>query len=281
MARRTPIWLALFACAASLAACAGRSTTTDTRPTSDIARPAVELGGLGLEVRGWVVDDRDQRLARRLAAFEASDALSAEADAAWQACGLRVVQVPMDQLTPLADSLVSGPESRVWLGQTPQWTEAYATAESESRRAVRMPEGDLVLAPGAIRLLVRAWFERAIVDAQERRHLRVDLVPQNRERTFNSLTLEPIDPTRPLDVGLVIDRLASVWRSDGSTALLLIPADPAEDWSAIAAQVGPPVNEPGVFGPPMRTAPTLGQALFGTPRDGFEIVLVLIPRTQQ
>ncbi|MEZ6235649.1 MAG: hypothetical protein R3B68_15800 [Phycisphaerales bacterium] len=281
MPRRTPIWLALASCAAALSACAGRSTTTDTRAGGDVSRPAVDLGGLGLEVRGWVVDDRDQRLARRLAAFEAGDALSAEADAAWQACGLRVVQVPTDQLSALAESLVSGPESRVWLGQTPQWTEAYATAESESRRAVRMPEGDLVLAPGAIRLLVRAWFERAIVDEQERRNLRVDLVPQNRERTFNSLTLEPIDPTRPLDVGLVIDRLASVWRSDGSTALLLVPADAGEDWEAIAAQVGPPEYEPGVFGPPMRTAPTLGQALLGTPRDGFDIVLVLIPRTQQ
>lgn len=281
MLRRLPIWLASAACAAALFACAGPATSTDTRPANDIARPAVDLGGLGLEVRGWVVDNRDQRLARRLASFEAGDALSAEADAAWQACGVRVVQVPTDQLSPLAESLVSGPESRVWLGQTPQWTEAYATAESESRRAVRMPEGDLVLAPGAIRLLVRAWFERSVVDAQERRNLRVDLVPQNRERTFNSLTLEPIDPTRPLDVGLVIDRLASVWRSDGSTALLLVPADPGEDWGAIAAQVGPPEYEPGVFGPPMRTAPTLGQALLGTPRDGFDIVLVLIPRTQQ
>jgi hypothetical protein len=61
--------------------------------------------------------------------------------------------------------------------------------------------------------------------------------------------------------------------------LVIVPADPGEDWGALSGSVGPVHEEPGVFGPAGPARPTLGQALLGTPREGFRIVLVLIPRT--
>lgn len=251
----------------------------------DVARPAVDLAGLGLEVRGWVVDNRDHRLGDRLAGLEALDALGSDADAMWLGCGVRVLDVAVDDLPRLFESLAVGPERRLWLGQSARWTEAYAAAD-RGPTSIMMPEGELDLRAGTLRLLVRCWVERRLEraagaegSAVDRKVLRVDLIPQNRERTRSDLTLDPVDPTRALDTGLVFERLRSSWSSDGSRALVLVPAPPDEDWQAQARAVGPVADGPAVFGPAGPAMPTLGEALLGTPRDGVRIVLVFIPRT--
>lgn len=261
-----------------------RRTESSPAPAADLARPAVAMAGLGLEVRGWVVDDRDHRLARAFADLERADALGESGDALWHSCGVRVLDVPTDGLPGFYASLATGPERRLWLGQAARWTEAYGAAEQRTRTGLAMPEGELELQPGTLRLLVRCWVERRIEGApgagRERMALRVDLLPQNRERQGNALTLDPIDPTQPLDVGLVFERLRSGWSSDGSRALVLVPAEPDEDWQHLARLVGPIADEPRIFGPTGPKLPTLGEALLGTGREGFRVVLVLIPRTE-
>lgn len=266
-----------------LAGCARKARSTEPSPATDLARPAVDLAGLGLEVRGWVVDDRDHRLARAFWEIDQRAALG-EADAAWAACGVRVLDVGVDELPDLFDTLAIGPERRLWLGQGAGWTEAYAAAETRTRTGLRMPEGELELEAGALRLLVRCWVERRLnaspgAGAVGSSVLRVDLLPQNRERTDNRLSLEPPDPTRPLDLGVTFERLRSAWSSDGSRALVLVPASPEADWPAMARVMGPVAPEETVFGPSGAPLPTLGEALLDSGRRGLRIVLVLIPRT--
>lgn len=283
---RAPGGLAAVALAAGLlAGCGSSPRPTEPSPASDLARPAVDMAGLGLEVRGWLVDDRDHRLAQALADDEARDALGT-GDRAWTSCGVRVVEVPVENLPGLYDALAIGPERRLWLGQATQWTEAYAASETRSRTGVAMPEGELSLEPGVLRLLVRCWVERRLgpaadgaADARETSLLRVDLLPQNRETGRSDLTLEPPDPTKPLELGLVFERLRCGWSSDGSRALILAPANPGEDWAELARVMGPIPNEPESFGPSGTPLPTLGEALLNSGRPGFRIVLVLIPRT--
>lgn len=284
MVRALVVWLG----AALMAGCGGTAQRTDVAApggSGELARPAVELAGLGLEVRGWVVDNRDGRLARALSEREMGAALGSAGDEAWRSCGLRVIEVPVEELPGLHARLATGPEQRMWLGQTVQWSPAYSAAETGRSTGVRMPEGELLLEPGVLRLLVRAWVERGVSAGgaggagAEWRRLRVDVLPQNRERFEGALTLDPVDPTKPLETGLVFERLRSTWMSDGSRALLLAPAPPEEDWQALARVVGP-LEDGGVrvgpFGAPL---PTLGESLLGTGREGFRIVLVLIPRT--
>jgi len=299
--------VAATACAvglALLAGCARTTRSTEPSPATDLARPAVDRAGLGLEVRGWVVDDRDHRLARALWQAEQRAAVG-EADAAWSACGVRVLDVGVHELPGLFDTLAIGPERRLWLGQASGWTEGYAAAETRTRTGLRMPEGELELEAGALRLLVRCWVERRLgvppsggvaepgevagtasgpVAAGEggaslSSVLRVDLLPQNRERTDNQLSLEPPDPTRPLELGVTFDRLRSAWSSDGSRALVLVPASPEADWPEMARVMGPVGAEEAVFGPSGAPLPTLGEAMLDSGRRGLRIVLVLIPRT--
>lgn len=228
------------------------------------------------------MDDRDHRLARALADEQAGAALGG-ADAAWESCGVRVVEVGVDELAGLFETLAIGPERRLWLGQASRWTEAYAAAESRTRTGLRMPEGELELEAGTLRLLVRCWVERRLSEGVEGTEassvLRVDLVPQNRERVASDLTLAPTDPSQPFELGLVFERLRSAWSSDGSRALLLVPASPEEDWSALARVMGPAPDDLESFGPSGAPLPTLGEALLSSGRRGFRIVLVLIPRT--
>lgn len=272
------------ACVGVLAAIAAAGCARTASPGGDVAagdltRPAVELGGLGLEVRGWLVDDRDQRLGRALWEHERRGGLGAAGDAAWRSCGVRVLDVGVDALPGLFGSLAVGPERRLWLGQASRWTEAYGGPESCVRTGLRMPEGELELMPGTLRLLVRCWVERHVDPGRDRRVLRVDLLPQNRERVRSDLTLEPVDPTQPLEAGLTFERLRTGWSSDGTRALVLVPAPPEEDWEAIARRVGPQDDQGRPVGPEAPRLPTLGEAIFTPGREGFRVVLVLIPRT--
>lgn len=197
---------------------------------------------------------------------------------------MRVIDVGVEELPGLLATLASGPERRLWLGQAAGWTEAYATAETRTRTGLRMPEGELELEPGVLRLLVRCWVERRLSataggGGAASRVLRVDLLPQNRTRSDNQLSLEPLDPTRPLELGVVFDRLRSGWASDGSRALVLVPAAPEDEWAEMARVMGPVEPEETVFGPAGTPLPTLGEAMLDSGRRGLRIVLVLIPRT--
>jgi hypothetical protein len=249
--------------------------------------PAVRGGDNGLEVRWWVVDDQPDRIARELRPYLGqSTPLDEQTVAFWRANGIRMVAIPLADVSSIKKRLpLLGRVDRHWLGQSPRWTqllegEPLENPISRHGRRVELPDGRL-------RLLGRAWTSPA-VGAQPglRLDMSLQFIDEYRRRDPFALGLE----SRPLGtrgLGEIFDDLTINVELREGWAYLILPEDPAQEWSALDLDASESVYDWGeMHGPPAPPVPTLGEALLTTlgasssqlPRNDLRAIVLLIPR---
>ena len=204
---------------------------------------------IGLSVESWVIRDKDFALARALADLSASpEWLDGETAALWRSNGLRVLSMPIEQLTSLRQSLpAGGPTENRELGESTSWT-PIATGPDLADRVLRLDSGLLEVGPGQVRLLARSWIEPVILTEQNQgeqaamsrvgSRVRIELAPQYAERLAARSPLQIEAERRPsaVDRGLVFDRLVLSMLVGGDMAIVLIGESPDVDWNDLAEQ---------------------------------------------
>lgn len=294
--------LALAAIAAMGASCAKKEVSQAVAVAGasplvaqdDFLTPVVRGGTNGLEVLWFVCRDADDSLATALApyALQTID-VAPETHDALRRNGLRLVRIPLDDFSSVRASLRPvGPTERTWLGWSLHWSEAFR-ARSLARNATVTIDGDpLTLDAVGSRFLARAWGSSTV----EGERVRIEFATQLLATTPFASPYEPLADAQPVDLsgyelrrGEIVDQLAFEAQLEPGFAYLVVPADPAEDWLAIAegrSTIGdePAPAAPGfeyadaprdlsdlaiVFGPPAPAPQTIGQAIL-TSWDPFE-----------
>ena len=264
----------------------------------------------GIEVRMLVVDDTDYDAPRALRPFVGALAESSVDESTrevWSSWGLRLIEVPIDQLdATLAKLRVVRPISNQWLGEFGAWRAIIRSGENGGTR-VRVGESLRQIDAGRPRIIARSWSEPMLVDDGVRQVLRLDLGVQIEARGDNQFLLLPDQRERTLDdEGQVIDELLGSVMLRGDRALVIVGEEPGADWSRIpdpvvvietpsedeeeagqAETTGQPVSraivEPRV--PPVRS---LGELMFVAPGSRMtragesrnvpkRVVVVLVP----
>lgn len=242
---------------------------------SDPARPAVMGASNGLEMRVWAVEEQDGLLAGLIERHGARPTpLPDSARTAWRASGLRVLAVPIDELSGARDGLrLVAPEQRDWFGQSPGWSEIARGRVVAGGSVIRVADGLMATPAGRLRVLMRCWpvpGERA-----ERAGLHLELAVQLERRDAVPSSFELPALRDELEAGVVFPGLRTAMRAEPGDALLIIPVSPefsAEEEPSPAA------------GPSAPMIPTLGEAMLTSLDPGSidpvrrRAVLVLIPR---
>ncbi len=300
-ARRFIATLALAATAATTASCAKKQPAqalaiADTTPLlahDDVLTPVVRGGANGLEVLWFVCRDADNSLANALApyVYQPVEVSPATSDVL-QRNGLRLVRIPLDDFSTVRAALRPvGPTERTWLGWSLHWSEAFR-ARSLARNATVTIDGDPVtLGAVGTRFLARAWGAPTI----DGERVRVEFATQLLASTPFAAPYEPLADARPVDLseyelrrGELVEQLNFEAELEPGFAYLVVPADPEEDWVALAegAQPSAAPEQPAhgfefaetprdtadlsiVFGPPAPAPQAIGQAIL-TSWDPFE-----------
>lgn len=261
----------------------------------------------GIEVRMLVVDDTDYDAPRALRPFVGEGvehSVEASTREAWAAWGLRLIEVPVDQLdATLARMRVVRPISNQWLGEFGAWRAIIRSGENGSTR-VRVGDSLRQIEAGRPRLIARSWSEPMLVEDGVRQVLRLDLGVQIEAKGDSQFLLLPDQRERTLDdQGQVIDELLSSITLRGDRALVIVGDEPGADWSGIpdpapviqtpaedgedeqssGQPVSRAINEPRV--PPVRS---LGELMFVAPGSRMtragesrnipkRVVVILVP----
>lgn len=185
------------------------------------ARPGLEVLARYRETRGAV----DQRAIK-----------------VWQSNGLEFALVPIGELASLRTAMgVPGPLERTWWGATTAWSH-MAKGISASNRRIETDMGPLVLGPGRLALVGRAWPAPGVSEPV----LRLELCPQFLPVRHSASSLEArlsarlaSDNTLPsaLDDGPVFERLILRGSIPRGYALIIAPTARAE----FVGRVGPDV----------------------------------------
>ncbi len=192
----------------------------------------------GLEVRLLVVDDTDYDAPRMLRAFESESAsletIDQETRQRWDSWGLRMVQVPIEQLDAALDSLTPvRPVSVQWLGEFATWRALIRAGYSDQSR-VRVGESVRTIEPGRARLIARSWAEPMLTPEGGQSVLRLDLGMQIENQSPGEFALLPDQRTRTLDdEGQVIDELLSTITLRGDHAIVIIGEAPGTNWEEL------------------------------------------------
>lgn len=214
----------------------------------DLSQPPTTAGserGLELVTAGSALDQAT--LAALLAPYLSEPLpFPASTIASWQSNGLRVVSVPIDQLSALATSLSTvGSPQRQWLGEPAAWTELAAGPERRAQ-LIALDAERLELSPGRLRLLARAWLvpldpaASAAPDGRPRAALHIELIPQHQESLRRSDAIDPTlritEPTlQREEEGLLFTRLSANASLLPGRALVIVPERPGVDWRKLAA----------------------------------------------
>lgn len=279
--------------AVSLLGCASHT------PKPDTTAAALDLAGEpGLEVRWWVVDDRDRAVGRSLRDLEAGPTpLDAAMRERLRRAGLRVIEVDADDLAALpAGWRTLGAVQEHHFRMTPDWSEIVLGPRLPGGSRADTGEEAVELGAGAFRLAARCWSEpgKSLADAPR---TRIELVPEY-VPTARASVLSPAGPTR-------FAALRAAWSCAEPTAVLLVGEDPSVDWSSQPEPPEPEAPEPAVEdeeesgeappfwpdltaggevpGPTPARVPTIGEAMLATrPSEGrpggLRIVVAVIVR---
>jgi hypothetical protein len=199
--------------------------------------PVVVGAAPGLEVRRVVVESAGGQVGLALGPYADRDTgVEPLVLERLRAAGFRLVLVPVDDVAAVLGSLRAiGSVQQEWLGQLHFWT-PLVSGPMLDERVTRVDSGLVELDPGRMRLMARAWLVPRMVDAlgeaRVESALRVELLPQHEQearRTFTSL-VEPRARTFEHD-GLVFRRLRLTVDLEPGFALVLVPDDPAADWT--------------------------------------------------
>lgn len=199
--------------------------------------------------------------------------LDRQAMEVWQSNGLEFALVPIGELSNLRTSMgVPGPLERTWWGATTNWSHMAKGASAGNRR-IETDMGPLMLGPGRLAIVGRAWPAPGVSDPV----LRLELCPQFLPVRQSAYSLEArlsarlaADDTPPsaLDEGPVFERLLLRGSIPRGHALVIAPSGPSESI--------------GRFGPEV-PASSLAEALLssvgpaGTTRPVALIVVPVLP----
>lgn len=255
----------------------------EVEPTlsEDASASPVVNADQGLEVRWWVISDRRGDLARVLAPYaDRPTPADNETLARWERSGLRLVAVPLSDLTAVRDALPKvGATNSQWLGEKASWIDALGGPTLERPWTVVLDDSPTKLPAGQIRLLLRAWIVPEFNDERTNAALHIELMPQHRvkvdEAQFDDQLLPVADRFQTRD----IDSLRLIMDVGPRDALLVVPERPGLRWSD-APEISPDADSP--VGP-TPTYPTLGAAMLtsspaGLGRSVNKAIIVLIPR---
>jgi hypothetical protein len=269
--------------------------------------PGVSGAQSGLELQWWRVDDRNNALGRTLARYaDRPVPMHESVRTLWQENGLRVVSVPIDELTALRtdmwrqarnqrqndqlDGVFRGGSSdrtgltRVhdeWLGQRPRWTEIASGPVMPSGAVLALDSGRVRLGPGRVRLLARCWtIPLTGLSSRVPAGLRVELALQWADmapRRSSQPTLDKVSIARAAqDEGLIFTRFVAEMIAVDGEALVIVTESPNARWDS---GVTPPMRLPA------GTIPTIGRALLGDAGGGnlsqAKVVLALMPQIPQ
>jgi len=291
-ARLHALLAAACACGVMLGGCAWsrqpeRVVMTPDQLDDDILTPAVMGGDDGLELRWWVVAEKQDEVARALAPYLAQpSAIDGPLASVWQEHGLRMVRVPLADIPGLRRAMpVLGRVDRQWLGQIPRWTEVLQGDLIDTTTGVLVGGTRMAMPEGRMRLLARAWTTPTAVGPC----LRVDITLQHAP-TSASAFLETFGDPRALSPerrGSVFKELTANMTLDPGYAYLIVPEDPARAWTTAGAVSSRDWRGWGeVAGPPAPLLPTPGEALL-TSLSGrlgdtpLRAIVMLVPRTPE
>lgn len=270
--------------AAILAGCATGGLDADG---ADHAGPSVLRGSdNGLEIRWWVVDDRNRTLGSILSNYEERPVGDSEdLRANWAANGLRIVSVPSGDLDRLRSVLpLIGAVHKRWLGQVPSWTEAIRGPDQPGPLRVLLDNGLIKLPAGSMRLLVRGWTAPMLTDeAGLGPVLHLELVPQHKEtgRQLDRFTsgANLSERLQIEDEGQLFSRLLAELNIRGDEAYLIVWEEPGVEWSRASNRAG----EQDELGPPAPAVATIGEMVLTGLREKdkpetIKAIVVLVPR---
>ncbi|MDQ7013868.1 MAG: hypothetical protein Q9O74_08240 [Planctomycetota bacterium] len=304
--------LALALCAAcALSGCgpgssSGATTVKPGATESEIdLSPVVRGADAGLEARLWAVQARPGLLAAVLGEFGPPTGADARQVARWQQNGMRVVEVPLDQLDWVHAQLPTiGTRNREWLGMLPEWVEVVSGTTLAGERAIRLDSGEVRLGPGRLRMMARCWAMPDVGRATEHvakpdagvgvgTLLRIELMPELRmprqahDESLGLLFEDAVSSGEPGAQGIAFDRLVLSWQAAGTHALVIVAERTDADWSEpVPRRPESSASGAQVFGPPAVVAPTLGELMLTNltapdmPGDA-RVVIVLVPRVPE
>ena len=282
------------ATAAVLSACAGAPAPPphEARQDIDFVSPALRGAENGLELHWWVVQSSPDDLRDALLDYaDASDGLCDTERAALESQGLRLVRVPLEEVSPLRESLrVRGRTERKWLGQAPWWIEALRGAMT-GETLVCTDGAAVTLPSGRLRVLARAWTAPAAAGPVMRTDLAIQHLPRTAEVLPNFSEQDARRVLEPQHQGTVFDRTVSSLEMHEGYAYLLVCDTPGTPWGtqepadAYELTYGViPATECDRVGPPVDRIPSIGERLLRQPAPHYSgehpltAVVVLAPR---
>lgn len=307
------VWSAL--CGAIGVGCAGQRAASPVAPSAAPAPidPLISAAAFGepegLEIRWWILRHDSELIVSTLEPY-LNQPLPVD-DATTQRlreCGLRLVAIPMADLTGLRTRLpLVGRIDRRWIGQTASWVEGVSGPRFRGSRTVRLGMERLSLPSGVLRLLTRVWKDPGVSAGR----LRIDLAIQH----VDAATLDPHQSALefgsaggPLVEGMIFSSTLTEMIAGETYFYLLVPelperewapedddedeqadasSSPNDDWDEPAPWSPEPiVEETLVQGPPAAGLPTLGELMLMQPEDPvtgrlLRAVIVLVPRVRE
>ncbi len=298
----TAVACALVGCASGAATSADASGDLALAPL-DLVSPAIRGGENGLEVLWLVAHDDGEAVARALAPYiDQPVPLDAAALARWEASGLRIVRLPMDDLATLERTLsLVGIVNRQWMGWALDWREAFRGRSIDEGAPIVVDGLRRALPAGALRFLVRCWTAPAATGSV----VRIELVPQLFEGVATLSRAEEIAaqaaglPMPGFDArseGRLFESLAIEASFEPGYAYVITSEAPGVSWRETETpRSDAHLNETGfvveptrtssmiIAGPPAESPPTLGEAMlsvrsFGPNDRPARAMVILAPR---
>jgi len=280
--------LALLSAIAPMAACApGTSQPARAMPAEDAAASPVVYADQGLEIRWWVVSDRHAELGRVLEPYASIETPAPDHELArWERSGIRLVAVPLAELTAVRDDLPKiGATNSQWIGESASWLDALGGPRLARPWTVVLDDSTVELPAGQLRLMVRAWLVPRMTDRGAEAALHVELMPQHRTRLESAESLdEQFLPAPDRYRTRMFESLGLALDAGPDHALLVVPEQPGVEWGDRRGDETTPETDgaPATIGP-VPTYPTFGSAMLTSSPSGLgetvnKAIIVLIPR---
>jgi hypothetical protein len=256
----------------SVPTASGNATSATGAPPGVLPDEPAVTNRVGVEIRSWIVNDREGDIARALRPLEIEQPggtgtqASAAADFdAWKRAGLRVFRVNRAELLRVQAELSprvgvfsldafdvgqrvsSAPVAvqRQWLEQGSRWNIAARGPELAEGGVIALNNSRAAVPPGALRLLARCWPVPVPGDSGVEADMRVQLVPQHDAgRQAASDLLAPRTTTADVTLqGQVFRGLLLTLTLKPGEAVLIVPESPARSWQEV---IDRPPEEPPV-----------------------------------
>jgi hypothetical protein len=247
--------LLLALLAAQLAACAGDVPHPSPSLVDTTAQAPVHTAEGGVELRSVLAGDTRQ-IAAALAPFAAVVLpIDRATRQEWEACGIRLIAFPTREAGSLEQAIMASDRAASkatrWVANGPLWAEAAREPGSTQERVVALHDSRLLLKPGYIRLLARAWIEPTVRDdagtPRTGAAARVELLPQlislgSDDPWARSLRLPA---ARGLESqGQLVTRLRAELLLQPEQAVAIVFEEPGVDWARLLSQPPPPPPQP-------------------------------------